>query len=389
MKRLLIGLIATLVVLTGAPFAYAASKTATVKVSPQTGQVTVDGTLAIDLVLDTGGQAVGGVDVTVKYSSNLEYVSGSIADSAFPNQVTAPSNSNGAVSFSSVRLDTGYNGSSGKLIGLVFKPKSAGTSTITLDDPSTIVTAYSDSTNIYNGAANGTYTIAAASTGGSAPAASPSAAASPKATTSSKATASPKTTASAAANVKASPAASPSVSTAGLTTPTPAASDSPAAEISPSVSDEGTPLISKIGSSPSPLDSGEPFLLAATTGLWNNRFMALPIFILLLLLILFLIYADRKRRIKEHQEEQRVLQNPQPSPVASSSSATAQAATVLNLATTAFSGESAPKISETPSSAPLPPPPPPAEPNPASPETNGKLDLPPTFGTPPSQPPTP
>src|SRR5579872_2525859 len=68
--------------------AFAASPTAILSVTPASGTVTEGSTIPVDIVINTGGQGVAAVRVTVDYPSNLTYTSSDLSSSVFPTSVT-------------------------------------------------------------------------------------------------------------------------------------------------------------------------------------------------------------------------------------------------------------------------------------------------------------
>lgn len=188
----------------------AASPTATLRISPTSGTVSVGGTLAVDVLLDTGGQGVSYVVGDISFSDNLEFVSANTANSVMPTPVNAPAANGQTVRFELTRThDEGYKGSGGLVVKLTFKPKSEGQASLTINQGNSQVLAFEDSSNILKSVGGGTYTVKA----GSATAASSSGSkASPKATPVSVAT---------SPSAEASPVAAPVV------TPSPEVSLSP------------------------------------------------------------------------------------------------------------------------------------------------------------------
>lgn len=122
------------------------------------------------MLLDTGGQGVGGVDIVLDLSSNLTYSSYDASSSVFPMEATAPT-VNGS-SLHLARLNTtngGWNGSSGEVIHLVFTVGGAGTSSVAINQTSSSVIEFTTSDDILNTVNNGLYTINSVSTPSSTP----------------------------------------------------------------------------------------------------------------------------------------------------------------------------------------------------------------------------
>lgn len=221
----------------------AASATAYFFVSPSSGSRDVGTTFDVDFKLNTGGQEVGAVGLTVSYSSNLEYVSASSSGTNFDFVATPPSSSN---PFSMEQLSTsGYNGTSGQIHKITFRVKSAGTGTITMSNLQAL--ANSDNSNITDTGrtVNGSYTLASPATATPTPAATSNAGGG----TTSTATPKPTSTKTTASSIKTS--ASPKASTSATVSPTSSATSS--ASTTPSAEATNTPIpsLSSVPSTPS------------------------------------------------------------------------------------------------------------------------------------------
>lgn len=156
--------LALLALMTSVSTAQAATPTATLTVNSATSQVQVGQNITTNVLLNTGGQAVSAVDILVKFSPNLEYVTSSSTDTVFSTEVTPAAASGNSVHFAKLRTDTGYTGTNGKIISLTFKALTSGNATVSINKDSSIVGAYSDSTNILSSVTNGSYTVGQAST---------------------------------------------------------------------------------------------------------------------------------------------------------------------------------------------------------------------------------
>ncbi len=141
------------------PGAAEAQSTATLKVVPSPGSATVGTDFIVDLKLDTGGQAVGGVLVSVSYSSNIQYVGIISGTSVFDQEIIAPAPSGNIFQFARVRFDTGFNGADGELLQVTFRPLSNGVAAIVINQTASEVIAYSNSSNILSGVLNASYTV--------------------------------------------------------------------------------------------------------------------------------------------------------------------------------------------------------------------------------------
>lgn len=128
--------------------AYAADKTAVITLSPSASSSVKGQTVTVQIVLNTGGQAVSGVDLSIAYSPNLSFTSFSEANSVFNAAVTNPSG-NSPLRVARLRFDTGYNGSNGLIGTFTFTGTAAGPATVSVNSSSEVI-AYSDATNIYS-----------------------------------------------------------------------------------------------------------------------------------------------------------------------------------------------------------------------------------------------
>jgi hypothetical protein len=141
------------------PLPAKAAATATISITPSSGSQTVGQEFTTTFVLNTGGQSATVVGVEVSYSTNLEFVSFSTTGSVFDTRFKDPSPA--ANPFRFERANTsGFNGSNGQLIKVTFKPKSAGTGTITINKAnSQVYTSGTNPENILQTVNNGSYTL--------------------------------------------------------------------------------------------------------------------------------------------------------------------------------------------------------------------------------------
>ena len=133
--------------------------TATLRVQPASGTHVVGEDFPVDFRLDTGNQFVGGVEIKVSYSTNLEFVSFDAAGSVYDVSVIDPAPLNNAFEFVRLRFDQGFNQNDGQLLHFVFHALSAGTATITINQATSQVIASDDSQNILGSVVNGAFTI--------------------------------------------------------------------------------------------------------------------------------------------------------------------------------------------------------------------------------------
>ncbi len=136
-----------------------ASPSATLSLSPASLSVPSGSTFMVDAVLNTGGQAVAGTEEHLQYSSNLEFVSADVTGSILPQEVlTASDPANRTLTFSRVRLDSGFTGS-GRIVRLTFRAVSAGTATVTVNPATSLVLEPENGGNMLQSVANGSYTV--------------------------------------------------------------------------------------------------------------------------------------------------------------------------------------------------------------------------------------
>ncbi len=140
----------------------AANPTATVSVSPSSGDQTVGNNFTVSFKLDTGGQPVTVLGVDVNYSSNLQFISFDESGSVFM-PITNPDPSGNHFRFERWRTDAGFNGSDGLLIKVTFKPLQSGTGSITIDSQTTQILHADDQSNILKNTINGSYSLINAS----------------------------------------------------------------------------------------------------------------------------------------------------------------------------------------------------------------------------------
>lgn len=151
---------------------------ATLKLSPASGTVSAGQTLSVDIMLDTTGAAVDGVDVySLHYNkgalevqdantsaSGIQITPGTLLPVTLTNTVNA---STGVIQFSQVSSGGSSYTGSGKLATIVFKGLANGTSPVTFD----FTNGSTSDTNVAGGGqdkltsvTNGSYTVSGAST---------------------------------------------------------------------------------------------------------------------------------------------------------------------------------------------------------------------------------
>lgn len=114
-------------------FSPAAAQAATLYFSPSTGSHTVGDILTANVLVNTQGQDINNAEAVINFPTNtLEVVSVSKSGSIFSFWPEEPafSNSTGTISFNGGLPTPGYNGGAGKIIGIVFRIKVAGSASV-------------------------------------------------------------------------------------------------------------------------------------------------------------------------------------------------------------------------------------------------------------------
>ncbi len=137
---------------------------ATLKVNPSTGVYTVGSPFTVSVLLNTDGAAVNAADGQLSFNPReLQVVNVTRSSSIFNLWTEEPtfSNSAGTISFGG-GSPTGYKGSSGNIISVVFKALGAGTPKVSFKGGS-VLAADGLGTNVLTGMSSASFTIAAAS----------------------------------------------------------------------------------------------------------------------------------------------------------------------------------------------------------------------------------
>lgn len=114
------------------------AQAATLSFSPSSKAVDVGDIINVSVYLNTANQAVNNVDAVINFPKDLlEIVSVSKSGSVFSIWVEEPTFSNsGRISFNGGIPNPGFNGASGKMIGIVFKAKSKGNASVVISSAS-------------------------------------------------------------------------------------------------------------------------------------------------------------------------------------------------------------------------------------------------------------
>ena len=137
----------------------AAAATAIISTSPSSNSLVVGTPFRINVLLNTGGQAVSAVKVNLTFSGSLTYNSTDTSSSIFSTSVSAPSQSGSTISLSMTRFDSGYTGNGGLIAAISFTATSAGSATFSIVKEQSEAIAYSDSSDILSSVAGGNYTV--------------------------------------------------------------------------------------------------------------------------------------------------------------------------------------------------------------------------------------
>ncbi len=149
----------------GCGFTASTAEAATLRISPETGVYSAGATFSARVVVVTGGQSVNAAEGDVSFNpSDLSVVGVSKDGSIFNLWTREPSysNVNGTLSFGG-GSPSGYTGSAGTVMSIIFRTKHAGTTAVTFSGGS-ILAADGRGTNIISGMQGGSYTVQALTT---------------------------------------------------------------------------------------------------------------------------------------------------------------------------------------------------------------------------------
>jgi len=154
----LIRLAAALAVLLSPALAYAAG--GTLSLSPQSGNYPLGAPFSIDVLADTGGQAVNAIEGELRYDPKaLSVVNISITGSVLTSWATTPSfdGAQGTISFSGWAGEP-FEGGGGRVMTITFIPLAATQSTVRFDSGA-MLAADAQATNIITSMTSGSYTL--------------------------------------------------------------------------------------------------------------------------------------------------------------------------------------------------------------------------------------
>lgn len=171
MKKILAFLILIAFLMLSKPVAAFAA--ASLSLSPATASKSINDTFNVDIILDTGGEAVSGATAILTYNTTkLSITTGSqiTAGAIFSNPLTNTVNaSTGEIRFDSGSLGTAYTGR-GTMATISFRALAAGNAAVnftfvpTSTTNTSLVAAASSPTNILTTVNNGVYTIGTTTT---------------------------------------------------------------------------------------------------------------------------------------------------------------------------------------------------------------------------------
>lgn len=134
---------------------------ATLSITPLSSSIRVGETLTVNVVVSSPGQAINAAAGAVSFPTDkLEVVSLSRSGSILTLWVQEPSFSNaaGTISFEGVVPNPGFSGSSGKIVTITFRSKSAGSANVSFSSPS-ILANDGEGTEILTGATGSTIAV--------------------------------------------------------------------------------------------------------------------------------------------------------------------------------------------------------------------------------------
>ncbi len=157
MKRIIGIIICTAIIILAAPHL---AEAASLGISPSTKTVEVGDSFSVSIRVNTAGVAINSAQATVSYPANLLEATGISSQGIFTLWAISPSYSNatGKATFAGGLPSPGYTGSSGTVIGIVFRAKAAGKATVTIGSASVLAND-GIGTDVFTGAGSGTYTI--------------------------------------------------------------------------------------------------------------------------------------------------------------------------------------------------------------------------------------
>ncbi|MFH1207743.1 MAG: carboxypeptidase regulatory-like domain-containing protein [Patescibacteria group bacterium] len=135
-------------------------KAATLSISPSTKTVEVGDSFTVSVRVNTGGVAINSAQATVSYPTSLLEATGISSQGIFTLWAISPtySNATGKSTFAGGLPSPGYTGSSGTVIGIVFKTKAAGKASVTISGASVLAND-GIGTDLFASAGSGTFTI--------------------------------------------------------------------------------------------------------------------------------------------------------------------------------------------------------------------------------------
>lgn len=139
----------------------AASKTATLNLSPASGSYIIGSQVAVNVKLTSTTEAISGVEVTINYPAGLlRFDSADGSGSIFTTELTPASViGTNTIFLSRARLDTGYLGTAGQVVRLNFSSLAAGSPAVSIDMNTSQAGAYSDGGNALQSVSGASYTV--------------------------------------------------------------------------------------------------------------------------------------------------------------------------------------------------------------------------------------
>ncbi len=149
--------------------ASAAAGSASLSLSPNQGAFDVGSTFEVSVFLNTGGNSVNAVDVSLKFTPDtLQVVSPTGGTSFVAVWVSQPtySNTDGTIEFSGGLPSPGINTSAGKVSTITFRAKAPGAASVEILPSSKVLLNDGKGTNVLSSVDRATYTLALPAPGG-------------------------------------------------------------------------------------------------------------------------------------------------------------------------------------------------------------------------------
>lgn len=126
-------------------------------VTPASGAHGLNQDFTVNIRMNSS-QAIGGINVVLTHSANLQYISSSAGSSVMDVEVTpVTSPATNTLQFVRTTFGAGFTGTNGQLMQLTFRQTAAGTSTITLQQSQSEAIATPSAVNVLSAVSGGSY----------------------------------------------------------------------------------------------------------------------------------------------------------------------------------------------------------------------------------------